>query len=148
MRILTAIATGMILTVGGGAAAVRAHYYEPPRRYAPPSTPWQAEQVVRQAYLDVLGREPDRSGLRQYADAVLNRGWSEEDVRQSLRSSPEYEERGRAAAMVRRAYRDVLGRDPDPAGMREYTARVLRDGWTERDLERALRSSDEYRRRY
>jgi hypothetical protein len=36
--------------------------------------------------------------------------------------------------MVRRAYLDVLGREPDRVGMREYTMRVMRD----------LRGSDEY----
>ena len=49
--------------------------------------------------------------------------------------------------MVRQAYLSTLGREPDAVGLRQYTARVVRDGWTQRDLVRALRASDEYRYR-
>jgi len=167
MKILTAIATALILNVGFGTGVAKGQTYPPfgPGYYGHTSSTWRAERIVRQAYLDILGREPDRSGLRQYTDAMVNRGWSEAEVRRSLRESPEYRERGRygyaygrgrygygyaqdarAETIVRSAYHDTLGREPDPAGMREYTTRVVRDGWTERDVERALRASYEYRR--
>jgi hypothetical protein len=166
MKILSAIATGLILNVGLGATAARAQYYprtERPGYYGQSSGWWQTQRIVRQAYLDILGREPDRSGLRQYTDAMMNRGWSEAEVRRSLRESYEYRQRAgrgygsryrgygydaRAEAVVRRAYRDTLGREPDPAGLREYTRRVVQDGWTERDVEQALRASYEYRREW
>lgn len=168
----TTIAAGLILNVAFGSAIARAQYppsFEPRGAYRQSSGAWQAERIVRQAYLDILRREPDRSGLRQYTDAMLNRGWSEEEVRRSLLESDEYRtlarrghRRGygnddayrygngydaRAEAIVRRAYRDALGREPDPWGMREYTRRVVRDGWTESDVERAISLSYEYRRR-
>jgi len=54
---------------------------------------WQAEQMVRQAYRDILRREPDPSGLQSYTDAIVNRGWSEQAVRQSLLNSDEYAQR-------------------------------------------------------
>ena len=54
---------------------------------------WQAEQMVRQAYRDILQREPDPSGLQSYTDAVVNRGWSDAAVRRSLLSSQEYAQR-------------------------------------------------------
>jgi hypothetical protein len=169
MKVLTAVAAGLILNAFG-AAAVSAQYYgsESSRRYYYGRTDsgrtdnwWRAQRIVREAYLNVLGREPDRSGLRQYTDAMVHRGWSEADVRRSLRSSDEYRERfgwrsgytsygragymadGRATSIVRRAYLDVVGREPDSVGMREYTRRIVRDGWTERDVRRALR--DTYR---
>lgn len=53
----------------------------------------QASQMVRQAYRDILGREPDPSGMRQYTDALVNRGWSSADLRRSLMQSPEYAQR-------------------------------------------------------
>jgi hypothetical protein len=128
---------------------------------------WQAEQVVRQAYLDILGREPDPSGMQQYTSAMLQKGSSAADVRRSLLSSPEYAQRrgalryglsrsgygvgyganSQAVSIVRQAYLSVLGREPDAVGLRDYTTRVVRDGWTERDVVRSLRSSDEYRYR-
>jgi hypothetical protein len=52
-----------------------------------------------------------------------------------------------AQAVVRRSYRNVLGRDPDPTGLRSWTEEVMANNWTERDLENALRQSDEYRAR-
>jgi hypothetical protein len=156
MKFLTAVAAASILNVSGAAAVTAQYYPEPSRRYGHTDDWWRAERIVREAYLDVLGREPDRAGLRQYADAIVNRDWSEADVRRSLRASSEYRDRAgssrgslldaRAASIVRRAYRDVLGREPDAEGMREYTTRILRDGWTENDVRRALRASAEYRR--
>ncbi len=50
-----------------------------------------------------------------------------------------------AETIVRRSYRTVLGRNPDPQGLRNWTEQVMRYNWTERDLEYALTQSDEYR---
>jgi hypothetical protein len=50
-----------------------------------------------------------------------------------------------AEQIVRRSYRSVLGREPDPAGLRSWTEEVVNNNWTQRDLESALRQSDEYR---
>jgi hypothetical protein len=49
----------------------------------------QAQRVVARAYRDILGREVDPTGLRDYTDAMVNRGWSEADVRRALLNSPE-----------------------------------------------------------
>jgi hypothetical protein len=110
----------------------------------------EAERMVRRAYLDVLGREPDR-GAEGWVDKVLRDRWTEQDVVRALRDSDEYRRGGRmtrrrAEQMVRRAYLDVLGREPDP-GAEGWVDKVLRDRWTEQDVVRALRDSDEYRRR-
>ena len=50
-----------------------------------------------------------------------------------------------AEAMVRRSYQSVLGPNPDPGGLRDWTQEVMRRNWSQRDLESALRQSDEYR---
>jgi hypothetical protein len=174
MNIKTAVVAGFILNAGlGGAVYAQGYYPVQTRRYAT-STQRQAERIVRQAYRDILRREPDASGLAQYTRSMLYDNWSEADVRRSLLSSDEYAQRGlaygsgrygtnsyrydnrdirrsssiytnQAAAMVRQAYISTLGREPDAVGLRQYTARVVRDGWTQRDVVRALRSSDEYR---
>lgn len=49
-----------------------------------------------------------------------------------------------AVALVARAYRAVLGREPDPAS-RVYVDKVLRERWSEADVTKALRDSPEYR---
>jgi hypothetical protein len=89
--ILTGV-TGLILNAGLGSAvyAQPIHRYRSvmARRYA--GGEWRAEQMVRQAYLDILRREPDPSGLQEYTDAILNRGWTYGDLRRSLLNSPEY----------------------------------------------------------
>jgi hypothetical protein len=107
------------------------------------------DRIVRRAYQDVLGREADASGLRNYRRRITEDDWSEDDVRDALRRSPEYRQkntmtRERAEEVVRQAYRSVLEREPD-AGSRGYVDRVLREGWTEQDVARELRKSDEYR---
>jgi hypothetical protein len=52
----------------------------------------------------------------------------------------------RAEEIVRRAYLSVLRREPDAAS-RSYVDRVLRDNWSQADVERELRRSPEYRDR-
>ena len=97
--ILTGV-TGLMLSAGLGTSVDAQPVYRYRNngamvdRYANPQR--QARQMVRQAYRDVLRREPDASGLRQYMDAMLNRGWSESDVRRSLQQSDEYAQRSNA----------------------------------------------------
>ena len=50
-----------------------------------------------------------------------------------------------AENMVQRTYRSVLRRDADAAGLRSWTEQVMRNNWTQGELERAFRQSDEYR---
>ena len=52
--------------------------------------------------------------------------------------------RGKAEDIVRRAYQNVLRREPD-SGSRGYVDRVMRNKWTQGDVERELRKSPEYR---
>ena len=112
----------------------------------------EADRSVRRAYQDVLHRDPDDGGLRQYRSRMIDDGWSEEQVRDSLRNSPEYRERttmtrAKAEDIVRRAYLNVLKREPDAAGSQGFINSVLRDNWSQEDVERALRNSEEFRNR-
>ncbi len=109
------------------------------------------ERVVRRAYQDILDREPDGPGLRLYRSRMIDDDWSENDVREALRKSPEYREKNRmtrqkAEDIVARAYRAVLRREPD-SGSRGSVDRVLYDKWSQSDVERELRKSPEYRGR-
>ena len=111
-----------------------------------------AETAVRRAYADILGRQPDNQGLARYRNSMVNDGWTERQVRDALTKSPEYREKNRmtrekAEEIVKRSYRSVLGRDPDAAGLRSYSDKVLRDKWTEADVTKALRQSDEYKKK-
>ncbi|HXK08637.1 MAG TPA: peptidase inhibitor family I36 protein [Vicinamibacteria bacterium] len=108
------------------------------------------DRIVRRAYRDILDREPDSAGLRLYRSHVIDDDWSEKQVRDALRTSPEYREkntmtRPKAEDVVRRAYLSVLKREPD-SGSRSYVDKVLRDNWTQADVERELRKSPEYRK--
>jgi hypothetical protein len=111
------------------------------------------EKVIRRAYQDILGRDPDSSGLTNYRNKILDQGWDEHDVREALRRSPEYRQknlisRKDAEKIVRRAYLSVLKREPDPGGSTTYVDRVLSDQWTEENVARELRNSDEYRSKH
>ena len=107
------------------------------------------DRVVRRAYQDLLHREPDTEGLRLYRSRMIDQNWTEQDVREALRKSPEYSQRSTESAdkIVRRAYQDVLGRDPDTNGLYTYRNKVLNQGWDEQDVSAALRKSPEYRQK-
>jgi hypothetical protein len=115
----------------------------------PPAAPgfiqWErhdAERAVRAAYRDLLNRDPDERGLVDYRDRLTSRGWTEDQLRDAIRQSSEYRNRD-VSAILRRVYRDVLRRDPDPAGAAKY-ARALRDGMSESELRAELLRSREY----
>jgi len=105
MKIKTAVMTGLTglaLTMGLDTAAsaqtIRVYREAPVQRYGygyttTSSNRWQAQQIVRDAYRDILQREPDSGGLRQYTNAMLREGWSANQVRQSLLNSDEYAQR-------------------------------------------------------
>ena len=112
-----------------------------------------ADATVRRLYQEVLQRDVDAEGLTQFRNHMMNDGWSEQDVREALLQSPEYLQRTaptpqqNAEQLVARAYRAILGREPDPAS-RVYVDRVLRENWTEADVSRELRNSPEYRSKH
>lgn len=125
---------------------VRAFETQPPRSFEPPPPPRYdrrtADVIVLRAYRDFLGRNPDADGLRSYREKLLQGGWSEEDVRTHIRRS------GEARAInpdevVTRAYREVLKREPDAAGLRHYRDLLVNHGWTIPQVRADLLRSDE-----
>lgn len=79
--------------------------------------------------------------------------WDEDRQRDERWGSAEASPRGRsmtreeAQAIVRSAYRNVLGRDPDPASGGWFD-RVYNDHWSQQQLENELRNSAEYREKH
>ncbi len=55
--------------------------------------------------------------------------------------------REQAQAIVRSAYQNVLGREPDPASA-GYVDRVFNDHWSQQQIENELRNSAEYRQKH
>ena len=88
-------------------------------------------------------------GLRLYRSRMIDQDWTEQDVREALRKSPEYAKRSSESAdkIIRRAYQDVLGREPDTNGLYSYRNKVLNQGWDEHDVSEALRKSPEFRQK-
>ena len=77
------------------------------------------------------GRAVPRSSTVPYGPTVQSRDsrWNSRDAERTVRQS----------------YRSVLGRDPDSSGLQYWTQQVMNNNWTQRDLEYALRQSEEYR---
>ena len=119
------------------------------QRYSTNRRGMRPDAIVRRAYQDILGRDPDPEGMRTYRSNIIDRGWSEQDVREALRNSPEYASGGARTAsadrIIRRAYQDILGRDPDPGGLETYRRNIIERGWDEQDVRTALRRSQERR---
>jgi TorA maturation chaperone TorD len=119
------------------------------QRYSTNRRTMRPDVIVRRAYQDILGRDPDAEGLRTYRSNIIDRGWSEQDVREALRNSPEYASgaarTSSADRIIRRAYQDILGREPDPSGLETYRRNIVEQGWDEQDVRTALRRSQERR---
>lgn len=107
----------------------------------PPGNP---DKIVNDSFNDLLGRAPDAGELREFRGRIIDSGWTEKMLRDHLRREDRYRNEA-AELIVRRAYREVLGRDADPSGLRQYTWAVRDKGWTESDVRDDLRKSPEYR---
>ncbi len=105
------------------------------------------ERIITRAYEDILNRKPDTGGMRNYRIKMIDEGWSEEDVRNDLRKSSEAS-KSDVDAIIKRAYQDLLGRDPDKAGYELYRRRLQADGWEESDVRRSIRESQEYKNKH
>ncbi len=104
-----------------------------------------ADEAIRLAYREVLGRDPDAKGLAHYR-AKWRDGWTQGQIRDDLRRSQEGKGNHIRDAITR-AYRDLLGREPDPEGYRIYEKLMRERGYTERDIRQAIMNGDEYRQR-
>jgi hypothetical protein len=107
----------------------------------PPANP---DQLVKDSFKDLLGREPDAGELREFRGRIIDAGWTERMLRDHLRNEDRYRNE-LAEIIVRRAYREVLGREVDPSGLKQYSWAVREKGWTESDVRDDLRKSAEYR---
>ena len=103
------------------------------------------DAAISRMYREILGRDPDASGLAHYR-AKWRQGWTQGQIRADLMRSREGQG-NQIREVITRAYRDILGRDPDPAGYANYERLMRERGYTERDIRRALMNGDEYRAR-
>ena len=101
-----------------------------------------ATKAVTAAYEDVLGRKPDDEGMRLYRSKMVDHNWSEKDVRKALKASNEAKSEN-VDDIITRAYQDILGRDPDKEGMKNYRKKMTEEGWSEKKLREVLRKSKE-----
>jgi hypothetical protein len=52
-----------------------------------------ADKIITRAYQDLLGRDPDPEGYQIYRRMIVERGMTEQQVRDAIRQSPEYRNR-------------------------------------------------------
>jgi hypothetical protein len=104
-----------------------------------------ADEAITRLYRELLGRDPDPGGLNHYRQ-LWRDGWTQGRIRDDLRRSAEGRE-SYARTVITRAYRDLLGRDPDPGGYATYERNIRERGWSERQVREAIMSSQEYRQR-
>ena len=106
-----------------------------------------SDVIIKRSFQDVLLREPGEADYRQYRSYLIDQGWTEAMLRDQLRQSEEYR-RDAVDRIIRRAYHDILGREPDPTGLRSYHRLMLEKNWGENELRDDLRRSAEYRSKH
>jgi hypothetical protein len=102
------------------------------------------DKSIKDIFNELLGREPNAGELRLFREKFSDHGWTERMLRDHLRHDDGYRVEA-ADRIIRRAYRDTLGRDPDESGLRTYRRNLLDREWTESDVRDDLRKSAEFR---
>lgn len=105
-----------------------------------------ADTIMRNAYRDVLGRDVELAGLGNLRSLILDQGWTEEMVRDNLRRSAEFRGEG-ANRVIRQAFLDVLGREPNGRELDNYRKYLFEKKWLGNEVREDLKRSDEYRRK-
>lgn len=103
----------------------------------PGTKPSPNQAFIMQAYLDLLGRAVDPSGLATWT-AFLNNGGTREQVALGIEGSQEYRQH-----VVQQLYTQYLQRPADPNGLANYAA-FLGAGGTIEQVAAGLAGSDEY----
>src|SRR5687768_6092178 len=127
MRLCSVALSALILGAGVSAPAV-----------AQSQVAVNVDAVIQRAFRSQLRRAPTQYELLRYRTLMVRNGWTEQDVRRDLADRTDYrgfrnDNSERPSAAIRSAYQDILGRDPDPEGLRNYRRKMVREGWTEQD---------------
>ena len=101
-------------------------------------------EIIRRCYLEMLGIEPDVAGLRHYTNLFVNEKMDETKLLNTLRNSEEYVDKEKYLEIIRRCYLEMLGREPDVAGLRHYTNLFVNEKMDETKLLNTLSNSKEY----
>ena len=112
--------------------------------HAAPGHTQDYERIITRAYEDILGRMPDRDGMRHFRSRMIDEKWDEARVRAALRESDEFRLR-QVDIVIHRAYDDLLRRKPDPHGLKNYRDLMLRHGWDEQRVRQDIMGSEEFR---
>ena len=109
-----------------------------------PRPPADPDKSIKVAFQDLLGREPSASELREFRGRFIDSGWDERVLRDHLRTDQTYRS-DVANHIIRRAFLDLFGREPDVKALNSYREKLLKRNWTESDVRDDLRKSPEYR---
>ncbi|WP_104128842.1 S8 family serine peptidase [Cryobacterium sp. Y57] len=85
----------------------------------PPTASDSATALIYAVYDDVLGRTPDAGGLNAWRYSLLEQGWPVTRVANSVLNSDEY-----LVGQIKLAYRTVLHREYDQAGLNDWLNRI------------------------
>lgn len=115
----------------------------------------ETEKYVDDCYLIVLGRPADADGLKNYVEQIEKGDMKREDVLKALHTSDEYHERiefvrdnNDICSHIKDVYLKTLHRAVDVGGLSHYTQEIGGGNIAKEDLERILKSSDEYKTRF
>jgi hypothetical protein len=98
----------------------------------------QNQRFVAQAYLDLLGRTVDPSGLQLFGGLLDNGTLNRLQVAQDIENSVEFR-----TVEVNHAYQQILGRQADPTGLNAFI-QFLANGGTVEQLKATLAASPEF----
>ncbi|GHU64148.1 hypothetical protein AGMMS49983_09270 [Clostridia bacterium] len=116
--------------------------------YAPSEPRDQNPQVtgfVFRLYKECLGRTPDTSGLNTWCDHLLTRRMSGSDVAYGFFFSAEFNQKySTPDQIVPAAYRSLLGRAPDAAGLQHWLNKMKNEGFSKAELFYGFAISNEF----
>lgn len=99
-------------------------------------------QLVRQLYLNELGREPTQAEMQPWIDQLVAGNLSQQQVADMIERSPEG-----VSYDINRIYKSELGRDPEQAGIDQWARALSSGAMSDDQMLSMVRQSPEYQTR-
>jgi hypothetical protein len=140
-------------SIAGNPAIASTLNFGPPSAGTPTSDPATIAantQAINQFYQQTLGRTPSAGDLQGDLAAIAS-GQTLDQIRQSITSSPEAQQHAAATTTantntITQLYRQLLGRDPDAAGLQGDLA-AMQQGQTADQIKATIAASPEAQQR-
>ena len=111
------------------------------------SSQQEVDAAITKSFQDALGRNPSPAELKAFEEKMNQEKWNGKAVTRNLMQSPEYRNH-HADVIIKKAFNDLLNRDPNSMELKDLRGKIEDEGWTEKNVRDYVGKSTEYYKKH